>query len=118
MVAMERRKQRGMLLTRAALDGHIELVTLTPIITEWWRGRSDRRDLILKAVHVFPLAMDVAQLAGDALARMQGRGAALAIDAMVVAFAALRGGGVVYTSDIGDLTKLQSFFPSVRLLSV
>jgi predicted nucleic acid-binding protein len=115
---MERRKQRGLLLTRAALDGHIELVTLTPVIAEWWRGRSDRRETILKAVHVFPLPIDVAQVAGDVLARMQSAGAALAIDAMVVAFAALRGGGVVYTSDIGDLMKLQISFPSVRLLSV
>jgi hypothetical protein len=42
----------------------------------------------------------------------------LAIDAMVISFAALRGGGIVYTSDIGDLTKLQTLFASVRLLSV
>lgn len=39
----------------------------------------------------------------------------MTIDAVVMASAALRG-DVVYSADIGDLTKFQEFFPSVRVL--
>jgi hypothetical protein len=35
-----------------------------------------------------------------------------------MASAALRGGGVVYTSDLDDLKRLQRHFPSVTVLSV
>jgi hypothetical protein len=28
------------------------------------------------------------------------------------------GGGIVYTSDLDDFARLQSYFPSVRILSV
>ena len=45
------------------------------------------------------------------------RGASLP-DAVVMASAALRGGGVVYTSDPRDLGRLQLHFPSVRVLPV
>jgi hypothetical protein len=36
----------------------------------------------------------------------------------VMASAALRGGGVVYTSDLDDLGRLQAHFPTVRLVAV
>jgi hypothetical protein len=45
------------------------------------------------------------------------RGASLA-DAVVMASAALRGGGIVYTSDVHDLQRLQRHFPTVRVLHV
>ena len=35
-----------------------------------------------------------------------------------MASAALRGGGIVYTSDVDDLLRLQQHFPSVRVLGV
>ncbi len=35
-----------------------------------------------------------------------------------MASAALRGGGVVYTSDVDDLTKLQRHFSTVLVLPV
>jgi predicted nucleic acid-binding protein len=116
LIAIERRKKRGLMLTRAALEGHVELVTLTPVIAEWWRGRTDRRDTMLASMHVTPLSLNVAQAAGNALASIGG--GRLTIDAMVMAFAALHGGDIVYTSDAEDLSRLQAFFPSVRLLSV
>jgi hypothetical protein len=53
--------------------------------------------------------------AGEALGAIKG--ASLA-DAVVMASAALRGGGVVYTSDVGDLKKLQRHFPTVLVLPV
>ena len=37
---------------------------------------------------------------------------------LVRADQALRGGGVVYTSDVDDLTRLQRHFPTVRILRV
>lgn len=42
---------------------------------------------------------------------------ATTIDAIVMATAALRG-GVVYTSDFGDLDRLRSHFRGVRVLRV
>ena len=42
---------------------------------------------------------------------------ATTIDAIVMASAARRG-DVVYTADVGDLTRLQAFFPAVRVLGV
>jgi hypothetical protein len=35
-----------------------------------------------------------------------------------MASAALRGGGVVYSSDVGDLRRLQRHFPTVLILAV
>jgi hypothetical protein len=37
---------------------------------------------------------------------------------MVVASAALRGGGVVYTGDVADLRRLQRHFPTVHVIGV
>jgi hypothetical protein len=42
----------------------------------------------------------------------------LSIDVMVMTFAAVFGGGIVYTSDLDDFARLQPFFPSVRILAV
>ena len=39
-------------------------------------------------------------------------------DAIVMASAALRGGGIVYTSDVDDLCRLQRHFPTVLVLPV
>jgi hypothetical protein len=85
-----------------------------PVIGEWWRGRTDARDAIRLAVHVEPLSDGVARLAGEALAAVAD---ATAIDAFVMADAALRG-DVVYTGDFEDLDRLRAFFPAVRVLSI
>jgi hypothetical protein len=45
------------------------------------------------------------------------KGSSLA-DAVVMASAALRGGGVVYTGDVDDLTRLTRHFPTARVLAV
>jgi hypothetical protein len=44
------------------------------------------------------------------------RGATL-VDAIVMASAA-RAGAIVYTSDFDDLSRLQAYFPTVRVFSV
>ncbi len=50
------------------------------------------------------MPLDSAEVAGAALGRLAGEkcGAKLTIDAMVMAFAATYGGGLVYTSDADD----------------
>ncbi len=85
----------------------------SPVVTEWWRGRSDARETILEAVRVEVLDEPLARLAGEALAAVAG---ATVVDAIVMASAARRG-DVVYTSDLADLVRLQAFFRSVRLLA-
>ena len=45
------------------------------------------------------------------------RGRESRVDAIVMATAARRG-GVVFTSDVDDLTRLREVFPNVRVLGV
>jgi predicted nucleic acid-binding protein len=101
------------LLEVARRDGL--LVTVPAIaVAEWWRGRSDVRDELLSAVDVEPMTVELAKLAGEALAQV--RSATLA-DAIVMASAAGRG-DVVLTSDFADLDRLRQRFPAVRVLRV
>jgi predicted nucleic acid-binding protein len=120
LIAMERRKARGTMLLMAAKEQRAELFAATPVIAEWWRGRTDRRDDIKRSVTVVPLSLAAAEAAGLVLGRIRDtrERAGLAVDVMVMAFAALHGGGLVYTSDVGDLTSLVEYFPSVRVLAV
>jgi len=72
------------------------------------------REEILAAVIVEDMPQALCRAAGEALGAV--RGSSLA-DAIVMASAALRGGGVVYTSDVDDLGRLHRHFPTVRVLS-
>ena len=85
------------------------------VYVEWWRGRNDSREEILDAVVVEDMQPMLCRAAGEALGAV--RGASLA-DAVVMASAALRGGGVVYTGDVDDLRRLQRHFPTVLVLPV
>ena len=58
------------------------------------------------------IALERRQLAGEALAALAH---ATVIDAIVMASAALRG-DVVYTSDVDDVRRPQTFFRGVRVL--
>jgi predicted nucleic acid-binding protein len=82
------------------------------VVAGWWRAPPPRREDILAAVDVEPTTEHVARLAGEALAALPG---ATAVDAIVMASAAQRG-GIVYTSDPGDLERLRARFPAVRVL--
>lgn len=86
----------------------------SPVVVVWWRGSSAAREMVLRGVRIEPLDPELARLAGEALAVIPR---ATAIDAVVMASAARRG-DVVYTSDLPDLMRLQTFFPTVRVLSV
>ena len=111
LVAIERRKHRGMQLLALSQQRLAVLAVPIPVVAEWWRGRTDVRDRILDAVNVEPLSLAVAKAAGEAQANVPG---ATAIDAVVMAFAAARG-DVVFTGDTGDLEGLRRFFPTVRV---
>lgn len=72
------------------------------VYVEWWRGRTDLREEILAAVIVEAMPSSLCRAAGEALRAMKGTSLA---DAVVMASAALRGGGIVYSSDVNDLQR-------------
>jgi hypothetical protein len=115
MIALERRKRRATDVFRAIVRRGFLPVVPAVVYTEWWRGRSEIREELLAAVIVEGMPPMLCRAAGEALAAV--RGATLA-DAAVMASAALRGGGVVYTGDVDDLTRLQRHFPTVLVLPV
>jgi predicted nucleic acid-binding protein len=114
LIALERRRQRISRVYATAVADGLPVTVPAVVVTEWWRGRSEIRELILRGVRIEATTGELARLAGVALAAIPG---ASAIDAIVVASAARRG-DVVYTSDIDDLQRLQTHVPAVRLLSV
>lgn len=112
LIAIELRKQRGIQLLELVKQRLAVLSVPVPVVTEWWRGRTDVRECILDVVNVEPLSLAVARSAGEAIAKVPR---ATAIDAIVMAFAAHRG-DVVFTGDSDDLERLRTFFPTVRVL--
>ena len=114
LIAPERRRRRMAQIYRVAVESHLPVTVPAPVVAEWWRGRTDAREILLRGVRVEPLDSALARLAGEALAEIAE---ATTIDAIAMASAARRG-DVVYTADVGDLTRLQAFFPAVRVLGV
>lgn len=114
LIGLERRRQRIIEVRQAALRAGVRVTVPAAVVTEWWRGRTGLRDDILASLRVEPLTEATARLAGEALAHVKG---ATAIDAIVMASAALRG-DFVYTSDVADLERLRLHFPSVRVFGV
>ena len=114
LISLERRRQRMARVYATAVADGIPVTVPAVVVAEWWRGRSEAREIILRGVRVEDTTTALARLAGEALAEVPG---ASAIDALVMASAARRG-DVVYTSDFTDLERLQVYFPTVRLLAV
>ena len=115
LIALERRKRRATEAFRNIVRRGFLPVVPAVVYAEWWRGRSDIREEVLAAVIVEDLPPALCRAAGEALGAV--RGSSLA-DAVVMASAALRGGGIVYTADLDDLERLQRHFPTVRILHV
>ncbi len=115
LIALERRKPRATEAMRAIVRRGLLPVVPAVAYAEWWRGRSEIREAILDMVIVEDMPPALCRAAGEALGAV--RGASLA-DAVVMASAALRGGGVVYTSDEVDLGRLQRHFQSVLIVPV
>jgi predicted nucleic acid-binding protein len=115
LIALERRKKRATEAFRAIIRRGFLPVVPAIVYVEWWRGRTDIREEILAAVILEDMPPALCRAAGEALGAVKGSTLA---DAVVMASAALRGGGVVYTSDVADLTRLSHHFPTVLVLPV
>jgi predicted nucleic acid-binding protein len=113
LIALERGERRMRAVSLDARRSGALITVPAPVLIEWWRN-GPRQRAILEAVTVEPTSAVLAKLAGEAIAAVSG---ATPIDALVVASAAQRG-DVVYTSDFGDLDRLRTHFPGVRVLSV
>jgi hypothetical protein len=112
LIALERRRLRMVGVLKTATIDKIPIVVPGMCVAEWWRGRTDVREKILAAVIVEHTDDALVRLTGEALAKVPG---ATCVDALVMATAARRG-GVVFTSDVEDMLRLQAVFPSVRVL--
>jgi len=114
LIALDRRKSRALAIHERLFERAVRVTVPWVVVGEFWRGRTERRDAILRSVDVEAPSIDLAKRAGEALAAVAG---STIVDAVVMASAAARG-DVVYTSDFEDLAALQRRFPGVRLLTV
>ncbi len=114
LIALERRKQRAMKVYAHARERGFVVATPNVTIAEWWRGRSDRREEVWKALIIEPASDETVKLAGLALGKVRR---ATAIDSIVAAFAVERT-GIVYTSDASDFEELEAFFPALRVFAI
>jgi predicted nucleic acid-binding protein len=114
LIALERRRQRAKELIARAREHQLAVTVPADVVGEWWRGRTDLREKTLHSVTVEPLTIELAKIAGEALAAVKG---ATLVDAVVMASAASRG-DIVLTSDVDDLERLRCRFPGVRVLGV
>ncbi len=82
-------------------------------LAEWWRGRTDRREVVLRGLLVEPVSDEVMKLAGLAL----GKVPATTIDAIVAAFEIRRTGltGLLRRRrDLGRLGLLRPHRPPAQ----
>lgn len=116
LVAIEREKQRALRYFRLAETGLARLFVPLPVVAEWWRGRTDARERIVRSTRVWA-SLEAAKAAGVALSSAKNVDGKLTIDAIVMATAALLD-AVVVTGDAGDFDRLAAHFPGVTVLSV
>jgi predicted nucleic acid-binding protein len=114
LIGLEQRHLRITRVFLTALQRGVPITVPAPVVIEWWRGRTDRREDILEEIIAEETTVALARRAGEAIARVKG---ATAVDALVMASASTRG-DVVFTSDVRDLERLRRVFPEVRVLSV
>lgn len=86
------------------------------MIAEWWRSRTDARDIILRAVTI-DSSVEAAKMAGVALASQRHVDATMTIDAIVMATAAQHD-AIVVTGDVEDFARLADPFRSVRVIAI
>lgn len=116
LICAERRKQRATRFFELASLGRAKLIVPYPVITEWWRGRTDAREDILAATQI-AFSVAAAKAAGVALNRQRDVDAKLTVDAIVMATAALAD-AIVVTQDPSDFDMLGAHFPGVAVISV
>jgi predicted nucleic acid-binding protein len=115
LIAIERRKVRAVRLLDLVARGSAHVLVPLPVVSEWWRGRTDAREAILGSVEVVA-SVEIAKAAGVALSARKGIDATLTIDAIVMATAAVRD-AIVVTSDPRDFEQLAPHFPGVAVIS-
>jgi hypothetical protein len=113
LIALERKKPRAMAIHERLFERAMSVTVPWIVVVEFWHGRTDRREAILRSMDIEAPSLALGKRAGEAVAAVR---AGLA-DAIVMASAAQRG-DVVYTSDYEDLAILQRRFPNVRLLTI
>jgi predicted nucleic acid-binding protein len=120
LIGLERSRTRVANVVGIATAERRPITVPAVVIAEWWRGATFVRGRLSRFIQVEPVDETLAKLAGEALAwlgKRAGVDASVTIDALVMASAARRG-DVVYTADIADLRRFQSFFPGVKVLAV
>ena len=107
-------RTRTLVVLKAAREEGAEVVVPAVVVAETVRGagpRDARVNLILRGVsEITPTTEDRARLAGALLGAAQSDDT---IDALVVAEAVGRGGGVILTGDPADLRRLAAGHPEV-----
>lgn len=114
LIALERRKERAMKVYSHARDRGLVVASPNVTLAEWWRGRTDRREVVLRGLLVETVSDEIMKLAGVALGKVR---TATTVDAIVAAFAVQRT-GILYTSDVADFEALRSFFPALRVFAI
>ena len=112
LIALERRDKRMRTRLEAAYRSLTPVTVPAVVVIEWWRDDRGQR-AILEQLEIEPTTERIAKAAGVAIREV----GATAVDAAVMASAALRG-DLVFTSDFADLQRLQRQFPNVRVMSV
>jgi len=123
LLALAARDQQAAFLRRGLLRLRASVLVPIVVLPECVRGRGPRDAAVERALRVaalLPLTESAARHAGALLATTGARrgGAALTIDAMVVATAAELRGCVLLTGDPGDLGRLAADLPHVEVRDV
>jgi hypothetical protein len=108
LVALERRHAGALALLRACRLSRASITIPAAVVAEWWGGT--HRSL-LESGRVEALTPELAESAGELLA---GTGGSNAVDATVIASAAMRG-DLVVTGDEHDLRQLARFVSGVTV---
>jgi predicted nucleic acid-binding protein len=108
LVALERRHAGALALLHACRLSRASITIPAAVVAEWWRGT---HRALLESGRVEALTPELAERAGELLASTTGSNA---VDATVVASAALRG-DLVVTGDEHDLRELAEFAPGVSI---
>jgi len=114
LIALERRNRRAVQLVGTTRRRGLRITVPAPVVVEWWRGQRGPVARLLDGLHVEPLDLELAKVAGEALAAAKGPSV---VDAVVMASAASRGDHVL-TGDVAHFDRLRRAFPSVRVLGL
>jgi hypothetical protein len=108
LVALERRHAGALALLRACRLSRASITIPAAVVAEWWRGA---HRALLESGRVEALTPELAERAGELLASTAGSSA---VDATVVASAALRG-DLVVTGNEHDLRELAAHVSGVTI---